>query len=1103
MASESPKRPRIALLVCLCLCIAAPALAQTEQGQLSGTVSDPTGARIAGAAIHAFNELTGEERSVQTDDRGAFRVFGLRAARYQVRAEAQGFTPTEIRGTAVAAGQEVSLAIILRPAGLSESVTVVNQLEHALDLSSARMGANVNQREVRDLPINGRQLSQLYLQAPGAQNGGTGVFNDIRFSGISSKHNMIRYDGIEGTGLIDPSPGDLNGEIPSAFRLQSSLENVQELRIESNNYPAEYGGEGGQINVVTRSGSNQFHGTLFEYARNEAFDAGNFFDLNKSKLRQHQFGGSIAGPVLKDRLFFFGNYESYRLDSGLNFIEAVPSLSLKARAVPAIVPLLDAFRSTKAVILPGASTNPDFDIAELQDNDGIRENFGSVRLDVRLNDRHRLYARYFRDQGGENAPEGVTGRRMRIGYAPQNAVVALDSVFSANTLNELKFGFNEATTRVNGLAPVVNGIDLSTITINISGNVVSRPVAGQGEAGIAQPGGLLRQSAATNGRAQPYTPYSISFIDSVSHTHGKHYLKAGGEVRLIRMWTDALGGTTYTYSNLDDFLANRTQQIQYLGDLSAPSPFNNGASGPRLLEQEFYAGYAQDEWRLKPNLTLNYGLRYDYYTTMREANNRAVFFDVDRGVLLPGSHPWYLSSKTSLQPRASLAWVPDRANHLVIRVGGGIYVGPGQAEDLIQPIQSDRITTAISGGAFPINPAVLVANFVNDPTNREYQPRAYPNDYRIPEKLYEYTVSVQQELPQGFVATLAYVGIQGRNLFTRNIANRIVSVRTNPDPTQDAIVIRQFDIVNGNTVLHPYAEIDTHASGGHSSYHALQASLGRRISTGLTLNAQYTLSRDTGNTSGADEAETAGNLTNPNYDNGRNSFNATHAFNLSAVYSLPFGRGHRFLSNASGVTQTVLGDWDLSAIVNVRSGLPIDVTVVRPDVVYLDAAGHVFDSPAPGRQAVINTPGGGASRNIRRPDVVQGVDPYIRNGSLVYLNPAAFAIPAPGKLGNLERNALVGPSFRQIDLALAKRFSFERWALEFRAEVFNVFNTANFSNPPAELPNALGIGSGQLQPGQPFTSPVAGNFGVLSDTVGKAVGLGTSRQMQFALRISF
>jgi hypothetical protein len=655
-----------------------------------------------------------------------------------------------------------------------------------------------------------------------------------------------------------------------------------------------------------------------------------------------------------------------------------------------------------------------------------------------------------------------------------------------------------------GSAPTVNGIDLSQITLNLTGSVANSGIAGQGaSSGIAVPGGLLRQNSAANGRGTPYDPYTLSIIDGLTLTRGNHNAKVGGEVRLMRMTTDRLGGTTYTYSNLNDFLANRAQQIQYLGDLSEPSVFNQGASGERQARQEYYIAFAQDEWRVRQGLTLNYGLRYEYYDPLHEKNNWDVRFNPVTGKIDDPAANFYKSSKTNIQPRVAFTFAPGEGK-TAIRGGFGIYVGPGQTEDQIQPIESDRISTTITGGTFPIDTNTLRANFTSNPNNRSYQPRAYAPDYEIPERVYQYSVSMQRELPLQMVATAAYVGSQGRNLFLRSWSNKITSVQTNANPTGNAVIIREFDIVNADgSIQRPFAEVDYKTSGGHDSYNSMQLSLVRRMNQGLTLNAQYTLSKSYGNTSGSNEALTAGNPYDFDYDIGYNSFDVRHTFNLSALYSLPFGAGRAFMGNAKGVQQALLGGWDVGAIVNARSGLPIDLRVTRPDVVYVDGAGNVYPSAAADRVAVINTLGGGGSRNVRRPNLIPGVDPYLKNG-LQWLNPAAFSIPAPGEFGNLQRGALRGPGFSQVDMLINKRFSLGGNAnFEFRAEIFNLLNRDNFANPVATLPNALGVGTNLIQPNQPFTSGAAGTFGRLTSTVGRTVGLGTNRQAQFALRVNF
>jgi hypothetical protein len=760
-------------------------------------------------------------------------------------------------------------------------------------------------------------------------------------------------------------------------------------------------------------------------------------------------------------------------------------------------------------------------------------------------------------------------------------VVALNSVLQSNLINEIKAGFNQAQTQINGIGPIVNGIDYSQIAINATGSITLSGIAGQGgsSAGLAIPGGLVRANSATNGRGSPYTPYSLSFIDNLSWTTGIHSLKFGTEVRLIRMYTDRLGGTTYSFSNLTNLLNGSLSSADNLVDVSAPSPYNNGATGRLHLEQEYYIGYAQDEIKVRRNLTLSVGLRYEYYSPLREANNRYIFFDINTGTLSspdfcynpfaglqsvcsPKKTTWSNSSTNNFGPRVGIAWSPSASHsglfgmdHTVLRAGFGIYSGPGQTEDQLQPAESDRVWTTPSGGnsSLPLankslslycgqastcatSSANLTANFLATPDNRAARVRAYAPEYTVPEKVYQYSASWEQQWGS-FSSTVAYVGSQGRNLFLRNVGNRIVSVRTNTT-SGAAIPVRQFDIdcngvtplpgtptatcpavPNANTVLHPFAEIDYKTSGGYDSYNALQTQLLRRFGAGLSLSAAYTFSKSYGDSGGSNEALTTANPYDYNFDRGYTIFDIRHNFNVSALYRLPIGR------SAHGFTRAVLGNWEVGTIVNARSGIPVPVQITRPDVVFRGLPGAVVggtpiggkifgsaitNAACPGTictEAIINTPGGGNSRNVRRPDVVPGVPFFLSNGNL---NPAAFAVPQPGAFGNLLRNSVKGPKLVQADMTVAKRFPIRELAsVEFRAELFNILNRPNFANPPAQLGNVLPgsvaalTTSTALQPGQAYTAATQGSFGVLNSTVGQTTGIGTNRQIQFALRLNY
>jgi len=1200
------------------------AAAQADRARITGTITDSNGAAIAGATVRVTDLQTGETRSTVSNSGGAYQIIQLRPAAYRIEAEAANFETARREDVRLLVGQEAKIDLVLQLKGVTAEVDITAGNDAVINTASASMSVNVNPREVAELPLNGRQVSQLYLQAPGAVNSGSGTFGDIRFNARAVEQNIIRYDGIEGTAIIDASPGNLNGEIASPFRLQSSLENVQEFRVESSNYPAEFGtGTGGQISLVTKSGGNEFRGSVFEYVRNDKLDAANFFDNiagTKSPLRLNQFGASLGGPIIRKKFFFFGSYEGYRLRAGLNSVEAVPGDLARICAPPVgsgtancqeniggvpqpsrTLLLLPAFRDPRAVIISRGSGSNLFDVAQLQASQRVNEDAYSLRLDLKPSEQDTIYFRFFRDNGTNLQPEGVSGRSLRFVAYPQNGVISWQRFVKPTLINEFKLGYNSAFTRTNGIARSIPGIDLSAVAINISGNTANFNLAGQGtSAGTSNPGGLIRANSAANGRAQPYTAYSVSFIDNLTWVKDNHIMKFGLEIRPVRLYTDRNGGTTFVFNSIADFLANNLASVQYQGDLSDPSPFNGGLTGNRLAMQEYYIGFAQDEWKIRKNLTLNYGLRYEFYTPLRERRNGQVLFDTATGVIKPSNLAAFRTDKRAFGPRIALTWSPGSqrtgifgGGNTVFRGGFGIYYGPGQVEDQIQPIESDRINSTLAGSStvrFDPNVSTFIntirTNFINNPFNRSYQPRAYAPEYLVPERIFSFTASLQQQLPYDLALTVAYVGSRGRNLFLRGISNTIragnavipdgsalpasagVVNRTDANGRVVGVtVVRQFDILNSaataacnasinNPICRPFAEIDFKTSGGTDKYDALQISVARRLNVGLTLNAQYTVSKSFGNSSGSNEARTAaepvggiprpsGDVNNYEADRGSNNFDVRSTFNLSAVYDLPIGRGRAVDLGKFG--NSMLGGWSLGTIVNARSGLPLDVTITRPDIVIVcrDANGCVVPTNStggtitlpfgfvanaftpssasplpPGFIAVVNAPGGGSSRQTRRPDLIAGVSPYLNNDRN-YLNPAAFALPQPGKFGNVPRNALVGPKFVQADLIATRKIRLnERFSLELRGEVFNIFNRANFSNPPSVLSNPLpsfrvtpasggnpafySVNSGFLQPGQPFTQDRAGTaFGLLRSTIERTVGLGANRQIQFAARLNF
>ena len=480
--------------------LAAVACAQ-DTGRFTGTVTDASGGLVPGATIKAKNEKTGVERTGTSNETGTFFITSLSAAPYTVTAASPGLNDVVYKDINLALGQERTLSIVMQPTTVTTSVTIDSGELAVIETSSASVGNNINAREVAQIPINGRQISQLYLLAPGAQTAGSGSYDNIRFSGRANQQNAVRFDGVEASSIIDASPGNLNGQISSAFRLQASLETVQEFKVESSNYPAEYGtGTGGQISIVTKSGGNTIHGGLFEYIRNDALDARNFFDgTQKSPLRLNQFGGSVGGAIIKDKLFYFGHYEGLRQNAGFPLVGQTPSTAVRnlpvcvagatARCVQsAIKPLFGAFPVGNL----GATANPDFDLAFLDGKALVNEDSASMRIDYHPTDKDFMYLRWFRDNGTSNAPFDVSGSAFEQRGQAQNSVINWQHVVTPTMVNEAKFGYNGPKTRTNGVAPVVPGVDLTGVTLNITGATVLVGIGGQGaSAGVSIPSGRL------------------------------------------------------------------------------------------------------------------------------------------------------------------------------------------------------------------------------------------------------------------------------------------------------------------------------------------------------------------------------------------------------------------------------------------------------------------------------------------------------------------------------------------------------------------------------------------------------------------------------------
>ncbi|MEK7856573.1 MAG: TonB-dependent receptor, partial [Acidobacteriota bacterium] len=658
----------------LSLLMTAMVFGQTG-GSISGNVKDAAGSVVPGAIVKVVSVATGTERTATASTDGYYSIKQLAPGIYKVTVTHDGFKTSIIESIELGAEQSRTADIALEIGSVDVTVDVTSSDISAatIDQSSNRLGVNISAREVNELPVNGRNYSQLYVNAPGATNTGTGNFGDLRFNGRANQQNQTKLDGIEATAIFDSSPGYVTVQ-GSQFRLQTSIENIQEFRVDSSNYPAEYGtGTGGQINVIGKSGSNDFRGSLFYYVRNDVFDARNFFDAAEpSPLRLNQFGGSFGGPIIKNRLFFFGSYEGLRQRAGINVIESTLSgvardfvnfygtgdargeaaralLGISATDATSGLARIQALRATGVINAFPVGFGPNLGIGSVTNvaqtvqvnrSAELDEDAFSFRMDYKFNDKFNLYGLYQRNRGDLLSPDGASGRFVSASQSPDNFVVSLSQIYGTSIVNETKFGFNRAPTDLTTVVPEISGLsgfDLTRTSLRLTGSIVSPGVNGGSATGFTEPGGLTRQSSAANGRAQPIRPTSFSYIDNLSWTKGNHSFKFGGEFRQLLVNFDQLGGITYSYGNVTDFLLNRNLTAAFIGDLSLPGDFSVATDPITTISRPFtglsqgrqyYAiGYAQDEWRVKPNIVLSYGLRYEYYSVNREKDDRAVVFD--------------------------------------------------------------------------------------------------------------------------------------------------------------------------------------------------------------------------------------------------------------------------------------------------------------------------------------------------------------------------------------------------------------------------------------------------------------------------------------------
>ena len=969
---------------------------------MTGTILDPSSAGIHDATIRLKAVTTGIERTANTNSVGSYSITSLPVGDYTASVAAAGFQTLQFQRFTLEVGQTRMLNATLTVGNVGTTVQVTAD---AGDLqTSAAVGGVIQGAQILDLPMNGRSFERLESLVPGAIDDGGSTQDQIRFVGLSQEDNNFHMDGVDS--------GGINHQFEKVdLRLQIPVEAIAEFRASSAAYTADQGGSaGGQIEIVTKSGTNTFHSSMWEYLRNSTFDARPWGSASLPQLQLNNFGANLGGPVIRNKLFFFSNWEAYRQVLAQQVTGLIPTPAYRAAVIaasPALAPIVNSYvtggtptKDPNAFSFSGAGRNP------------VQEDSGMARIDYNLSSRTNLFGRFSTDHYYASYPNGVqvnsTGQlnsAFNQLIAP-NAVIDLQHSFSPTLFTDARIGFNRDEYHE-------GGNEVLPFSVSISGlSNLSLP--------------------ATDDRFD--TAYSA--VDDTTLVMGRHTFKAGILVRRVQedKNTPKIPVATVTYLNEAAFLSNAMSSYQYQGAASM--------TGQRQTE---IGAYILDEIKVRPNLTVNAGLRYDYWSVDHDVFGRGTVVDPTTcgTVVCPAGTSWYKPDPADVAPRLSVAWSPAALhNKTVIRAGAGIFYGQGQFGHLGNAIsnltsQFTLNVAQVPGLSYPLTPYLNAAQYGVSYTAQDRN--------RKNMAITEWTLSIQHEVAKDTSVQISYIGSEGAHLWTNSILNTI-----NP--------------VTGTRPYAGYSQITYNGTDGVSNYHALEVGLHRNLSTGLLISANYQWSHaiDDGAVGGA-EASIPENVNCRSCERASSQFDMRSYLTSSAIWSIPAGKGHHFLDGASNVVNAFLGGWKLSGVGTVRSGLPLNVTVSR-------AATALPDQ----------------NNGSQRPNVVPGQSLYAANPTPSnWLNPLAFSIPAAGTWGNAGRNLIRAPGHWQIDTALEKSVHLtEKLALQFRAEAFNVFNVAQLGNPVVNLSSST--------------------YGLINSAFNTSpTGSGTPREIELSLRLGF
>jgi Carboxypeptidase regulatory-like domain/TonB dependent receptor len=975
-----------------------------QNADLSGLITDPSGLALPGARVVVESADTGGARAVSSNQQGEYSVPALVPGPYSITIQAKGFKTVHQNGVRVEVDQRARLDFALTVGSTTETITVEGNAP-LLNTSDASVSTVIDHQFVENLPLNGRSFSSLIDLTPGVVLVPANFYEQGQFSvnGQRPDANYFTVDGVSAN-LGAAGNGDLlgqsgAGQLPatSAFGGTSnlvSLDALEEFRIQTSTFAPEYGRTpGAQISVVTKSGTNTFHGTVFEYFRNDKLDANDWFananGLVRPELRQNDFGGVLGGPILKNKLFFFGSYEGVLVRQPQVADTYVPSLSSRSNAPTAVQPLLNAFPLPNGPALGSGTGNGTAAFSASYSNPSSLNSSG-IRIDYQLAPRVVFFGRYSDAPSslGQRGPGGDEYSDVEhIKYRTQTLTVGSNQTLTPQLTNEFRFNYSRSRAH-------------SFYTLDGFGGAVPPPDS------LLYPAGYSAEDARFLFYGGPGLEYlagdyannlqqQINVTDNVSRIVGQHQLKFGLDYRRLNPTAGLEPYTVeYGFLSLANVLAN-----------TVPEAFVIARNADTQLVFSNWSLFAQDTWKATHTLTVTYGLRWEYNAAPSSPNGTLPYTvtqvsNLATMALAPAGTPLWHPQKDDFAPRLGIAWQP--LPNLVIRAGAGIFydLGYSAVADGISAFPFGQ-QNLILGTSFPLSATAAAAPPLTTSPPVPYLAVVDPN--HVLPRTYEWNAAVEKTFGKADVLTATYLGAAGRKLMRQDFY-----YTPNPEFTGE------FDLMRNDA---------------DSSYNALQVQFRHRFSHGLQALLSYTWAHSIDDdSSDAAFANVAPNYAPLSQERGSSDYDIRHTFSGAISYNIPTlnlqGPGSR-------LWKAILGNWSTDSIIYARSALPVNVVTGQDPFPASELETGAY-SPA-------------------RPNVVPGVPLWIANPNVAggrEINPAAFTIPTGAVQGDLGRNSLRGFGATNVDLTLRRRFKLsERLALQARADLFNIFNHPNFGNP--------------------------------------------------------